>query len=168
MSGGPEKRPEPDQTQEAIQLLQEVVPGFAETLGLEVVEISVTGRRKPRVQIFVDTPEGVTAGHCAGLSRKISRWIEEEHPDDLFAGPYQLEVSSPGLDRPFKKVEDYQRNAGRRIQVQLKEALKGGKETFRGKLCEVLPEAFEIELDDGSKRRFEYQEVRKVHQSIEF
>ena len=157
-----------EETKEVLELLDSKVSGFAQDLGLEIVEIKIIGKRKPRICIFVDTPEGVTARHCARLSKKISYWVDEELEGDLFQGAYHLEVSSPGLDRPFTRTEDYVRNQGRRIQIQLKEALKGGLEKFKGVLSEVEGDEFEIKLDDGSIRKFRYEDVRKAHQAIDF
>jgi len=147
--------------------VQEVAAEVASGLGLELVEVTSVGSKRPRICVFVDGPAGVTIDQCAQVSRGISGSLDEEL-EELFPGPYRLEVSSPGLDRPFAGPEDFRRNAGRRVEAHLREARSGGVERLVEVLEAVDEGGFVLRLDGGDETRCEFGEVRKVHRSIEF
>lgn len=84
-----------------------------------LVDLQVTiGARRSLVTILVDTMEGVTIEACALLSRKLGHHIEEEA---WIEEAYNLEVSSPGLDFPLTHGWQFEKNAGRKVKVWLKE-----------------------------------------------
>lgn len=155
------------QVEQGIARIRELAAQVAEGLGLELVEVTSFGERRPRICVFVDGPGGVTIDHCATVSRGISAALEEEL-ELLFEGPFRLEVSSPGLDRPFKDLADFRRNTGRRVEVHLAEARPGGVEQLVGVLEEADEQGLKLLLDDGTSARCAFDEVRKVHRSIEF
>lgn len=146
--------------------IQELAEELSAGMGLELVEVTVVGGRRPRFCVFVDGAEGVTVDQCARISRGISAQIDEE--ETLFPGPYRLEVSSPGLDRPFVGVNDFLRNLGRKVEAHLKEARPGGIGRLVGTLHGADNESFELALEDGTVERCSFDEVRKVHRYIEF
>ena len=92
-----------------------------ENLELVDLEFSPAGS-KSLLRIYVDKPEGVTIGECANLSRKVSDFLDMEN---LIPHRYSLEVSSPGLDRPLVKREDFIRKVGEKVRVFLKEPVDG-------------------------------------------
>ena len=106
-------------------------------LGLEEVDLEY--RREGRdmvLRIFIDKPGGVTLDDCAELSREFGAVLEIE---DLIHNAYRLEVSSPGLDRPLKKADDYRRFAGERVKLKTFEQLDPDnrghqRKTFGGRL----------------------------------
>lgn len=152
--------------EEGLRKIRPIAERLAASLGYEVVEIALGGGKKsPVVQVFVDGPRGVSLDDCARLSRGISRESDELDP---FPGAWSLEVSSPGLDRPFKTPDDYRRNVGRRIEVQLVEARPGGLLKFKGELKSADPAGFEVAVDGAGTVRCAFAEVRKVHRAIEF
>lgn len=136
-------------------------------LALELVDIEVIGKRRPRVCIFVDGPDGVTVDHCARISKALSAELDDEGDEQMFSGAYSLEVSSPGLDREFESSADYRRNLGRRVQAQFREARPGGLEVLVGLLEGFDDQGFELTLDGGERVRCSYQEIRRIHRSIE-
>ncbi len=69
-----------------------------------------------RVAVFIDSEEGLQLDQCVDLTRKLN---EELDALELMSGKYTLEVSSPGLDEPFKTIRQYQKNIGREIQINL-------------------------------------------------
>ncbi|MER3631753.1 MAG: ribosome maturation factor, partial [Blastocatellia bacterium] len=80
----------------ATEKIRSLAGPAAEKLRLELVRIDIAGTRgKKIVRLFIDKPGGVTIEDCAELSRLLDVMLDSE---DLFAGPYVLEVSSPGLD----------------------------------------------------------------------
>ena len=92
-----------------------------ENLELVDLEFSPAGS-KSLLRIYVDKPEGITIDECANLSRKVSDFLDMEN---LIPHRYNLEVSSPGLDRPLVKREDFIRKMGEKVRVFLKEPVDG-------------------------------------------
>lgn len=97
------------------------VGGLAEEvgaeLGLEVVEVTFTKEGRDAVlRITIDKPDGITSNDCERFSRAIDGKLDETDP---ISGPYLLEVSSPGLERPLKKACDFQRFTGEKVEVRL-------------------------------------------------
>ena len=114
---------------EATDRLTATIQGFAEPLladmGMELVEIQF--RREGHgwvLRLFIDKEGGVAIDDCAAVSREISAILEVE---DLIEHAYHLEVSSPGLERPLRKREDFIRFAGRLARIRLREPLSGQK-----------------------------------------
>lgn len=94
-------------------------------LGMELVEVQF--RREGQgwvLRFFIDREGGVTVDDCAAVSREIGAYLEAE---DCIDHAYVLEVSSPGLERPLKRPQDFVRFAGRRVRVRLREDLGCGK-----------------------------------------
>ena len=73
------------------------------------------GQKRKIVQIFADTDSGITIGECAEFSRALESLIEERN---LIADAYELEVSSPGLERPLVLLRQYRRHIGRPLKVR--------------------------------------------------
>ena len=96
-------------------------------MGFELVDARASGGGR-HLSIFIDRPGGITADHCADVSRHLARVFEVEGIDYD-----RLEVSSPGLDRPLKKAADYVRFVGEQIELTLKLPFKGRKK-YRGEL----------------------------------
>jgi ribosome maturation factor RimP len=82
----------------------------------ELVELQVRSGRTRLVRVIADRPGGINLDTCAAVSAEISRMLDA---DDPIPGQYMLEVTSPGLDRPLKRPEDFRRNLGQRVRVVL-------------------------------------------------
>ena len=95
---------------------------IAESESLEVVGAEWKGSLRGGVlRVYIDGPDGITHGHCARVSRRLSAALDVE---DLVPGNYTLEVSSPGLDRKLRHASDFERFEGRRVAVRTREALR--------------------------------------------
>jgi ribosome maturation factor RimP len=105
------------------ETLKEKILPLIEDENLELVdlEFSPSGPRS-LLRIYVDKPGGITIDECTSLSRKVSDFLDME---DLIPHRYNLEVSSPGLDRPLVKREDFIRKVGEKVRVFLKEPVDG-------------------------------------------
>ena len=109
--------------------------------GLEIFDVQFrreAGGMVVRVQIDRPGPastagESVSVEDCARVSRDLSAMLDVE---DVVPGAYILEVSSPGLDRPLRHLDDYRRFSGRRAKLVVREAVDGQK-FFRGRLAGV-------------------------------
>ena len=124
----------------------------AESHGLELVDVEIFRAGKRRVlRIYIGKREGVTVADCAHVSRELGTLLDADNVMQDEA--YVLEVSSPGLDRPFKSLQDYRRNVGRFVRATLREPIAGlgTKKLVVGKL-EGVGE-YSIILDtDGTPR----------------
>lgn len=110
------------------------------------------------LRVFLDKPGGIDVEDCRSVSEVLSDVLDREDP---IPGPYSLEVSSPGLERPLKKESDYVRFAGRLANIRTYQAINGQK-NFQGTLMgiedgkvliEINGEATAIPLDMISKAR---------------
>ena len=117
------------------QQVEEMVLPIAGRLGLEVVDVELLGQGPRAVlRVFVDGPEGVTVEECAQVSEALSRQLDLH---DLIPHAYTLEVSSPGLDRPLKREQDFYRFAGRRVELRTVEPVEGQR-SFKGRLAGLV------------------------------
>jgi ribosome maturation factor RimP len=129
--------------EELLRLLEPAVEG----LGYELVELEFVPQGGESVlRLFIDRPEGVGLDDCAAVSRVVEAKLDEADP---IPGHYNLEVSSPGLDRILRKREHYERYLGSRVHVQLASPLDG-RRRFTGELKTVNDEGVTVEVDRQS------------------
>lgn len=124
------------------------------------------------LRLFIDQSGGITLDTCAEVSREVSVLLEVE---DLIETAYNLEVSSPGLDRPLTKAGDYERFAGRLVKVKTRVPVdvdgKGrGRKTFTGILGGLCDGKVVIELKEKNGFRVELplEDIEKANLEIEF
>ena len=102
-----------------------------EQLGYELadIELSLAGNGGV-LRLFIDSEAGISLDDCAAVSRHVSALLDVEDP---IPGEYDLEVSSPGLNRRLVKTEHFERFAGNRIKVKLKRLVEG-RRNYKGRL----------------------------------
>ena len=124
--------------------LKELLEPGIERLGYEVsdLEVQLTGKSGV-VRIFIDHPDGISLDDCEKVSQAVSALLDVEDP---LPADYNLEVSSPGLDRKLTKVEHFQRFKGETLKVQLRFPIAGRKR-FRGRLLSSNEENIVVEVD---------------------
>jgi len=122
------------------QLLVQVV----ESMGYELVGVEMLNRKKSGVllRIYIDRDNGITLDDCSAVSHQISGVLDVEDPIEA---NYNLEVSSPGSDRPLFKEEHYERFTGRKVRIKLRMMLQGQRR-FEGVLAGVQGENVFIEV----------------------
>lgn len=118
-------------------VLEPVVGG----LGYELVDLELSNRGR-MIRLFIDKENGVTVDDCALVSNHVSRLLAVEMDFDYD----RLEVSSPGLDRPLRKEEDFRRFSGEKAQIKLRVPL-GGRKNFAGVLRGVEAGVVSLEVD---------------------
>lgn len=99
--------------------VREVAEEALTRLGLDLVDAEY--KREPGgtvLRLYIDREGGVSLDDCQTASRSLEPIFETQGIDELIPGPYNLEVSSPGLFRPLKRMRDYERALGRRIKVR--------------------------------------------------
>lgn len=97
-----------------------------------------------RLVIYIDHTDGITVDHCADVSRQISALLDVEDP---ISGQYNLEVSSPGMDRPLFTIDQFAAYAGHTVNVRLTAPFEGRRK-FKGLLAGVEGDEVLLQLDD--------------------
>jgi ribosome maturation factor RimP len=113
-------------------------------MGYELVGVEFEGRGRHGVlRVYIDKPNGITLADCERVSHQVSGWLDVEDP---IPSHYNLEVSSPGLDRPLFKPEDYQRFVGSRVRLRVDPPLLGRRK-LSGTLLGLHGDQVEIDAD---------------------
>ena len=116
-------------------------------LGYELSDLELRlGGKGGLVRVFIDRPEGVGLADCERVSEAVSALLDVEDP---VPGHYDLEVSSPGLDRKLTKVEHFQRFTGEIVKIKTRFPIEG-RRRFRGKLVSVDEDRILVEVDGES------------------
>lgn len=128
----------------ATEPIREIVAPTVEALGFELVRVTFGGGKTPVLQIMAERPDGtMSVDDCAMISREISALLDVEDP---IPGEYNLEVSSPGIDRPLTRRKDYETWAGFEAKVEL-DASETGQRRFKGRLRGVDRDDVLIDAD---------------------
>ena len=108
----------------------EFLKPIADSLNIEIVEVVFKHGKNPSLTVFIDKEGGVDLDTCELFHNAIDAPLDELNP---YESAYTLNVSSPGLDRPFKTERDFNRNLGEEVEVKLYSAV-GGKKFLEGVL----------------------------------
>lgn len=114
------------------------------------------------LRVFVDKEGGITIEDCEWVSRSLEKELDEKDPIEQ---SYILEVSSPGLDRPLKKDEDFVRYKDEIVDVKLYKAIEKQKE-FQGKLVGLQDDHIVIENEAGDLLSFPKDQVAIVRLAV--
>jgi ribosome maturation factor RimP len=115
-----------------------------ESEGMELVHAEYLRGPGGRVlRCYIDKPEGVTIDDCAYISRQLGDLLDVKLQ---VSEPYNLEISSPGINRPLKKISDFERFKGQKAFIRTMEAIDGQK-NFKGILAEVSQDTVYIKKD---------------------
>ncbi len=150
-----------------IARLTEVIEPEARALGFELVRVKIFGKSEAgggkseggeeerALQIMAERPDTgqLVIEDCAALSRRISDRFDELETagEDVMDGAYRLEVSSPGIDRPLTRPQDYAKWAGHEARIQLAAPVDGNRKTVQGDLVGIDGET--VSLDDKKSGR---------------
>ena len=135
--------------------LTDLIESEAEQLGFELVRVRMTGSGDERtLQVMAEDPVTgqLVVEQCAALSRAISAQIDEveEAGTELVEGAYNLEVSSPGIDRPLTRAKDYANWAGHEAKIALSEKVDG-RRNLAGALVGIEGDTVTIEDADAGR-----------------
>ena len=134
------------------------------SMGLELFDIQF--RREGHgwvLRLFIDREEGVSLEDCSLVSREISDYLDVE---DVIEQSYFLEVSSPGLERPLRSLEDFKRFCGQKARIKLRESV-GGQRVYVGMISQVRDDrSIELVLETGEPLIFSYDMVNMARLSL--
>ncbi len=117
--------------------VHELLEPVVESLGVELVDVEWSGGS---LKVFIDTPDGVTTETLAEVSHMISPLLDQEDP---VPGRYMLEVSSPGVERPLRRLAQFERAVGEDVIVKLQPG--SDPRRLRGSLTSVDGETITVE-----------------------
>lgn len=141
------------------QHILDVLSPYAEKNNLEIVTIEIVGSKKaPTIRIYIDCEGGVGFDELDAAQTWINSVMDELDP---FPGAYLLEVSSPGIDRPLRTLEHFQRFAGEKAALVLTSPLDG-RAKWTGILQGVTDNAVKLEVD-GQEIEIPYEAIKKAH-----
>tara|TARA_R110000744_G_scaffold9682_22_gene30815 strand:+ start:89 stop:517 length:429 start_codon:yes stop_codon:yes gene_type:complete len=116
-----------------------------EALGFEMVGIEfVRAGKHSTMRVYIDHPDGISVDHCAEVSHQVSAVLDVEDPINT---EYNLEVSSPGMERPLFKLQHYIESVGEIVTLRLKMPM-GDRRNFKGKLLSEADGMLTIEVDN--------------------
>jgi len=155
-----------------VEKVREIAGRVAADRGLEVFDIQFRREAPGMVlRIQIDRPgpaasaeDSVSVEDCAHVSRDLSAILDVE---DVVPTAYTLEVSSPGLDRPLRRPDDYRRFAGRLAKIVMRERIDG-QGFFRGRLGGVDGGDVLIDGDDGKTHRVPIAVITRANLEVEF
>jgi ribosome maturation factor RimP len=157
---------------DVVEQVRALAARVAGTFGLEVFDVQFRREASGMVlRIQIDRPgpaasaeECVSVEDCAHVSRDLSARLDV---DDVVPTAYVLEVSSPGLDRPLRKAEDYRRFAGRRAKIVMREKVDG-QGFFKGTLGGMDGQDVVIDGEDGRAHRIRIDVITRANLEVEF
>ena len=118
-------------------------------LGYELYDLALTGTGgHTTLRVRIDRPEGVTLDDCERVSKSLSALLDQADP---LPSRYDLEVSSPGAERPLLSLDDYRRFVGKRANVHYR--VGESEQVAEGRLTAVSEQAIELQLGEGKHQR---------------
>ena len=134
-------------------------------LGVNEVEVEFKQGKNPELTIFIDKEGGVDLDTCELFHNAILEPIDEFDP--TFGEAYRLNVSSLGIDRPFKSDEDFNSHIGQRVEVKLVNSIKG-KKFYDGVLMSYDKKQITLKVDAKNTFTIELKNIVKINEYIDF
>jgi ribosome maturation factor RimP len=138
-------------------------------LGLDLYDVELTGSGRARVlRVMVDREDGIDLDAVADATQTISSRLDAPPLDAVLSGPYALEVSSPGLERPLRTSAHWARAVGEAVSVKTRAEGDQHARRVRGILTASDDRGFDLTLDDGTAERLAYDDVAQARTVFEW
>ena len=142
----------------SVKRLTNMLQPLVEDLGYEFVGLEYTGQSNNAVlRIYIDHELGIDLDDCGRVSGEVAALLDVEDP---IAGQYNLEVSSPGLDRPLFTLEQCARFAGEQVQMTVFAPVEGRRK-FKGRILSVTGDTLNID-QDGAEIALDFSNIAKA------
>lgn len=144
--------------------VRQVVEPILESQGMELVDLEY--RRESQgwvLRLYIDREGGISVNDCAEASGEVGAVLEVR---DLLPNPYVLEISSPGLSRPLKKREHFEKYRNRLVKIRTFEPVEG-RRNFKGTLLGLEGESVRLEVE-GEIYEIPFQNIAKANLEVEF
>ncbi len=155
---------------DTVEKITSVALSLLDSLGIELVELEYRKEGQGMVlRLFIDKPGGIMLDDCADVSRELSELLDVE---EVIESHYNLEVSSPGLNRPLTKPADYERYAGKLVKVRTFEMVPDDagnmRKTFLGLLVGLKDGVVLLTLKEGQPASIPFNKIAKTNLEFEF
>lgn len=139
--------------------IAEIIGPSLQAMGYSLVRVQVTGSARRTVQVMAERQDeaAMTVDDCADISRTVSALLDVEDPIE---GSYQLEVSSPGIDRPLVAARDYERFAGFEARIEVAHPI-GGRKRFKGRVLGLDGDDVRLAFE-GEEARLPLDDIRRA------
>jgi len=137
---------------------------YATELGMSLIDVELKNGDNPTITFYIDKVGGVDLDACESFSRAIDAPLDEFDP--TFGEPYSLNVSSLGIDRPFKTEQDFQDNLDGEVEVKLKTSIKG-KKYYEGVLTYFDDATVRIKVGKDTLT-IDKKSIIKINKAIKF
>lgn len=146
----------------------ELVKPIVEGLGMELVEVLFAKTKEgDALTVFIDKEGGVSLNDCEAVHNAIDAPLDDLDPTD--GKPYTLNVSSPGLDRPFKTDRDFAKHIGFKVETSLFAPIAGVGKKFVATLAAYDPQGGVVKLElDGKSVAIDRKDIAIIREHIEF
>lgn len=142
------------------ELAAEVARGH----GFELEGVEISGRgRKVLLRVTIDKEDGITLGDCEAFSKDIEALLDVHNP---IKEPYTLEVSSPGLDRPLRSINDFRKYMGKPVRVVTKQKIQN-QSFFTGRIAGVDSDRIRLSLAGDKQVEIFFDNISKARLEIE-
>ncbi len=151
-----------------VQEIEQALAAVAQEVGVEIYAVEFRQGRNPSLTVYLDTPRegGIDLDTCEKFHNAADPVLDELDP--TYGQPYTLNVSSPGLDRPFRKPSDFERNMNKKVEVKLYAPRKGEK-FFEAVLRGYDPVGGNVTLEKGEEVfKLNLTQIVKISQAIDF
>jgi ribosome maturation factor RimP len=146
-----------------IEEIRAFLENIASPMGIEIVDVTFD-EKQAALTVFIETETGVDLDTCEKFHNAILEPIDELDP--TFDAPYTLNVSSPGLDRPFKTQRDFERNLNKEVEVKLFAPIKG-KKFLEGVLLDFDDNSVTLQLAK-EQLKIARNKIAKINKAIKF
>ncbi len=147
----------------SIEEIKNFLKKYADELNIEIVDVEYESKASA-LTVFIETENGVDLDTCEKFHNAILEPIDELDPS--LGQPYTLNVSSPGLDRPFKSERDFERNLNKDVEVKLYAPIKG-KKFLEGKLLTYDENSVTLKIG-GEELKINKNKIAKINKAIKF
>lgn len=145
------------------EAVQKIVEDVIKNTEIELIDIEYVKEGPFKyLKVFLDKPEGITVDDTADVSRVLNKKLDEA---DLIKEQYFLEVSSPGVERPFKTDADYKKSIGKKVEARFYKPF-GGKKSVTG-ILEEKDEDKVVINSDGENFIVELKDISKINKVLE-
>jgi len=151
-------RHKPASEQKVVGLIRSMAEPLCASEGLELVHVEFQRESSGRIlRLYIDKPDGINLDDCASVSRQMGDLLDVNLED---IGPYSLEVTSPGPERPLAKQEDFDKFKGSRAKIKTSRPLNGQK-NFTGVLKGISGEQVNLQIGEQTVA-IPYQDISKA------
>jgi ribosome maturation factor RimP len=151
-----------------VDSIVEAIAPVVNALDLDLYDIEVAGAGKARVvRVLIDRDGGIDLEAIAAATEAISPVLDSPPVDTMLTGPYSLEVSSPGLERPLRTPAHFARANGDTVSVKFRVGDAPARRV-RGVVHDADETGFDLDLDDGSTEHLDYDDVVQARTVFEW